>query len=192
MTNITASPMDRRAFLALGLGACCAVGLTACGQSSSKGTYDDGYSAGYAAGLADAEAKAKQEEEEKKASIPTSGVEYAINSASLGTVGGYSTDPVIILELTGKNVGDTDNGIYFNGREITAYQGGKALMSCTYVEGRDSCYGTTVQAGISLDGWVAYRLIDTETPVECKAGNSGSDTNYYGLTNPQTIDLSTL
>ena len=191
MTNVTASPMNRRAFLALGLGACCAVGLSACGQSSSKGTYDDGYSAGYAAGLADAEAKAKQEEEEKKASIPTSGIEYTINSASLGTKQ-YTGEPVLILEVTAKNVSDTDKGITFTGYEIAAYQDGKGLTGWSFVEGRDLPDSRTVQTGVTLDGWMAYELLDTATPVEFKAANTGGGANYYGLTNPQTIDISTL
>ena len=191
MTNMTASPMDRRAFLTLGLGACCAVGLTACGQSSSKGTYDDGYSAGYAAGLADAEAKAKQEEEEKKSSIPTSGVEYTINSASLGAKQ-YSGDAVLILDVTVKNVSDIDQRVFFNGTEISAYQGGKGLTFCNFVDGRDLPDSRTVQPGVTLDGWMAYELLDGTTPVECKAATTSGDANYYGLTNPQTIDISTL
>ncbi len=45
----------------------------------------------------------------------------------------------------------------------------------------------TVQPGTSLDGWTSYELIDTTTPIEIKARQL-SGTDYYGLTNPQTID----
>ena len=191
MTNMTASPMDRRAFLALGLGACCAVGLTACGQSSSKGTYDDGYSAGYAAGLADAEAKAKQEEEEKAASTPTSGVELTINGASLDT-GGAGGKTLLILDLTAKNVDTKDHYISFGYGLLNAYQGGKGLNDTLYVEGRDFSDSRYVQPGVSLDGWIAFELIDTTTPVEISAQQSSNGTVTTGLTNPQTIDLSAL
>ena len=191
MTNTTASPIGRRAFLTLGLGACCAVGLTACGQSSSKGSYDDGYSAGYAAGVADAEAKAKQEEEEKKSAAPTSGIEYTINSASLGARQ-FSGEPVLVLEVSAKNVSDSDQTIYFIGDVIAAYQNGKSLTECPVIEGRDLADSRAVQPGVTLDGWVAFELLDATTPVECKAGNQTSDPDYYALTNPQTIDLSTL
>ncbi len=178
------SSIDRRTFLALGFGACCAFGLAGCGQSS-KGSFDDGYAAGYAAAVSDAEAKAKQEEEEKAASTPESGVEYTITSASLGTVQ-YSGETVLILDVTATNVTAEDTHIYFIGYEISAYQDGKGLTPCTFVEGRDLPDSRTVQAGVSLEGWIAFELIDTTTPVELKAASP------YGLTNPQTIDLSTL
>ena len=96
MKNNVTSPLNRRAFLTLGAGALCAFGLSGC---SSKGSYDDGYAAGYAAAIADME--------QQKASIPTSGIEYTINSASLGKKE-FGGEPVIVIELTGKNVGDND------------------------------------------------------------------------------------
>ncbi|MDB1857186.1 hypothetical protein, partial [Collinsella aerofaciens] len=53
-----------------------------------------------------------------------------------------------------------------------------------------------IQPGAVLEGWLAYELIDETTPVECEAGgqttSSGDENPFYGLTNPQTIDLSTL
>ena len=191
MTNITASPMNRRAFLTLGLGACCAVGLSACGQSSSKGTYDDGYSAGYAAGLADAEAKAKQEEEEKAASTPVSGIECTITGASLGTEK-HTGKSLIVFDVTAKNVSDGDQLVSFIGGLMKVYQDGKGLTMTPIVEGREDADMRTVQPGVSLDGWVAYELIDTTTPVECTVDQSSSGSVVTGLTNPQTIDLSTL
>ena len=191
MTNVTASPMDRRAFLALGLGACCAVGLTACGQSSSKGTYDDGYSAGYAAGLADAEAKAKQEEEEKAASTPVSGIECTITGASLGTEE-LTGKSLIVLDVTAKNVSDGDQPVLFSSGLMNVYQDGKGLNMTMMVEGREDADMRTVQAGVSLNGWVAYELIDTTTPVECSVNQYSDGSVVTGLTNPQTIDPSTL
>ncbi len=179
MNKDAASPLNRRAFLTLGAGALCAFGLSGC---SSKGSYEDGYEAGYAAAIADME--------QQKSSIPTSGIEYTISSASFGSEE-YSGDSVIVLETTGKNVGDKDRSVSFTGFELNAYQGGKALEPCHFVAGRERPDERTVQAGISQDGWFAYTLIDTITPVECKA-SGGEGTASYGLSNPQTIDLSTL
>lgn len=50
--RVAAIPVDRRKFFALGVGVCFAVGLAGCGHTS-QGSYDDGYAAGYAAGVAD-------------------------------------------------------------------------------------------------------------------------------------------
>lgn len=191
MKNAIALPMDRRTFFALGLGACCAVGLNACGQSSSKGSYDDGYSAGYAAGLADAEAKAKQEEEEKAASAPVSGIECTITGASLATEK-YSDRTLIVLDVTAKNVTDGDQLVYFGSGLMNVYQDGKGLNMTTLVEGREEADSRTVQPGVSLDGWIAFELIDTVTPVECTVNQLSSGSVMTDLTNPQTIDLSTL
>ena len=191
MKNATALPMDRRTFFTLGLGACCAVGLTACGQSSAKGSYDDGYSAGYAAGVADAEAKAKQEEEEKAASTPVSGIECTITGASLGTEK-LSGRSLIVLDVTAKNVSDEDQLVYFGSGLMNVYQDGKGLTMTTIVEGREDADSRSVQPGVSLDGWVAYELIDTVTPVECAVNQLSSGSVMTALTNPQTVDLSTL
>ena len=179
MKNNVTSPLNRRAFLTLGAGALCAFGLSGC---SSKGSYDDGYAAGYAAAIADME--------QQKASIPTSGIEYTINSASLGKKE-FGGEPVIVIELTGKNVGDNDHTVSFTGYELSVYQNGKALTPCPLVQGREAPDSRSVQAGVSQDGWIAYELLDTTTPVECKASSTGG-TASYGLSNPQTIDLSTL
>lgn len=192
MRRDMASLMSRRGFLLTTFGAFCAAGLAGCGQSSSKGSYDDGYSAGYAAGVADAEAEAKagQGTEASSSSVPSSGIEYTINSASL-EARQYSGAPVLVLEVTGKNVSDADKPVFFTGTQIAAYQDGKSLTDCSFVEGRDLPESRTIQAGASLDGWLGYELIDTTTPVELKAGNVAG-TNYYGLSNPQTIDLGAL
>lgn len=192
MMDMTASPMDRRAFLTFSLGACCAVGLTACGQSSSKGSYDDGYSAGYAAGMADAEAKAKQEEEEKAASAPYSGIECTITGASLANEE-YSGKSLIVIDVTAKNVASVDKDITFGSGLMNVYQDGKGLTTTSLVEGRERPdFMRTVKPGVSMNGWVAYELIDSTTPVECAVNQLSDGTVMTGLTNPQTIDLSTL
>lgn len=185
------SRLGRREFLALGVGACCALGLAACGQTDSKGSYDDGYAAGYAAGVADAETKAAQEEEEKAASTPTSGIEYTITGASLAAEK-YSDKTLLVLELTGKNVSDSDQMITFSSTNLSVYQDGKGLTSGGIpADGREIAEMRTVQPETTLDGWAWFELIDTTTPVEIKAMQlNGAD--YYGLTNPQTIDPTTL
>lgn len=180
--------MDRRDFLTLGAGALCALGLGGC---SSKGSYDDGYTAGYAAGVADAEAKAQQEEEEKAASTPITGVEATITGASLGAET-LTGNALIVLDISAKNVSAEDTTIVFGSGLINVYQDGKGLTPTLSVEGRNMPDFRSVQAGVSLDGWVAYELIDTTTPVECKANQLSDGTTYSGLTNPQTIDPSAL
>ena len=181
--------IDRKAFLTLGLGACCAAGLTACGMGGDKdkGSYDDGYAAGYAAGLADA---AKDAESEQGGSSASSSykVEYTINSASLG-VAKFTGESLIILDMSGKNVSGADQWISFNRSAISVYQNGVELNSWSTVEGRESSDSRTVQDGVSLDGWIAFELLDSTTPVECK--QISSITNLR-LTNPQTIDITAL
>lgn len=192
MRNDMTLPARRMVFAAMIFCGLCIFGLAGCGQSSSKGSYDDGYSAGYAAGVADAEAEAKagQGTEASSSSVPSSGIEYTINSTSL-EARQYSGAPVLVLEVTGRNVSDADKPVFFTGTQIAAYQDGKSLTECGFVEGRDLPESRTIQAGASLDGWLGYELIDTTAPVELKAGNVAG-TNYYGLSNPQTVDLGAL
>lgn len=86
--------------------------------------------------------------------------------------------------------------VHFAGNEILAFQDGKGLNSGVLVEGLDLPESRQIQPGAVLEGWLAYELIDETTPVECEADgqitSSGDENAFYGLTNPQTIDLSTL
>ena len=86
--------------------------------------------------------------------------------------------------------------VMFSGNEILAFQDGKGLNPSMLVEGLDLPESRQIQPGTVLEGWLGYELIDETTPVECEAGGqiASSDNNeaIYGLTNPQTIDLSTL
>lgn len=64
-----------------------------------------------------------------------------------------------------------------------------------FVEGLDLPESRQIQPGTELEGWFGFELIDETTPVECEAGSqtsSGDESAFYGLTNPQTIDLSSL
>lgn len=181
--------MDRRAFLALGLATGAAL-LSACSGQDSKGSYDDGYAAGYAAAQADAQKSEDGNGEGDEA--PTSGIEYTITGAKFGKKQ-YTGEPVLILSVTAKNVSDKDQIAFFNGNEITAYQDGKALDAWMFVDGLDLPDSRQIQPGVELEGWLGYELIDTTTPVECKVGcGAGAQESYYKLSNPQTIDLSTL
>lgn len=185
----TTTLIPRRAFLALGLAAGSAC-LTAC---SGKGSYDEGYAAGYAAAQADAA------EKEKGGSggdgdIPASGIEYTITGAQRGVESYGDGKPLLILNVTTKNVSDDLQTVLFSGNEIVAFQDGKGLKSSMLVEGLDLPESRQIQPGTELEGWLGYELIDETTPVECEAGGqiASSDDAIFGLTNPQTIDLSTL
>lgn len=179
--------MDRRAFLALGLAAGAAL-LSACSGQDSKGSYDEGYAAGYAAAQADAQNN--EDDNGKTSDAPTSGIEYTITGAQFGKKQ-YADEPLLILSVTAKNVSDKDQIAFFNGNEITTYQAGKALGVCMFADGLDLPDSRQIQPGVELEGWLGYELIDTVTPVECKASSFGED-NYYKLSNPQTFDLNTL
>ena len=188
---------SRREALALGLGLAIA-GLSGCGINiTTKGSYDDGYADGYAAGLAAGKDTSTDASDGSQVSdIPSSGIEYTINTASLGftryPVTGDGT--VLVLDMTAKNVSDQVASIYF-GDVLSAYQDGKGLMWATNVEGYEHCNVTDVKPGVTLDGWVAYELLDTTTPVELEAKTSQTGEMsqvMYGLTNPRTVDLTQL
>lgn len=187
----TTALIPRRAFLALGLAAGSAC-LTAC---SGKGSYDDGYAAGYAAAQADAAGKEK-DGSGGNGDIPASGIEYTITGAQRGVESYGDGKPLLILNLTAKNVSEDLQTVMFSGNEILAFQDGKGLNPSMLVEGLDLPESRQIQPGMVLEGWLGYELIDETTPVECEAGGqiASSDNNeaIYGLTNPQTIDLSTL
>ncbi|WP_322153572.1 DUF5067 domain-containing protein [Paratractidigestivibacter sp.] len=195
----SSTKIARREFLALGLGAA-AAGLAACSSGGSKGSYDDGYSAGYAAGLeagkAEAESSAKAEAEAAESSIPASGIEYTINKASLAAekYALRGTGVAIVLEVMAKNVSDEVQSAFFTGNAMSAYQDGKALGQASDVEGYEYVSGTEIKPGVTLDGWIAYELLDETTPVEIEADTTSSVNGqpYYGLANPQTIDPTTL
>lgn len=187
----TTALIPRRAFLALGLAAGSAC-LTAC---SGKGSYDDGYAAGYAAAQADAVGKEK-DGSGGNGDIPASGIEYTITGAQRAVESSSDGKPLLILNVTAKNVSDDLQTAHFAGDEIVAFQDGKGLNPSISVEGLDLPEIRQLQPGAVLEGWFAYELIDETTPVECEAGgqtiSSGDENAFYGLTNPQTIDLSTL
>ena len=187
----TTALIPRRAFLALGLAAGSAC-LTAC---SGKGSYDDGYAAGYAAAQADAAGKEK-DGSGGNGDIPASGIECTITGAQRGVESYGDGKPLLILNLTAKNVSEDLQTVMFSGNEILAFQDGKGLNPSMLVEGLDLPESRQIQPGTVLEGWLGYELIDETTPVECEAGGqiASSDNNeaIYGLTNPQTIDLSTL
>ncbi len=185
----TTALIPRRAFLALGLAAGSAC-LTAC---SGKGSYDDGYAAGYAAAQADAAGKEK-DGSGGGGDIPASGIEYTITGAQRGVEQLDHSKSLLILNVTAKNVSDDLQTVIFSGNEILAFQDGKGLKSDMFVEGLDLPESRQIQPGTELEGWFGFELIDETTPVECEAGGqmTSSDDAIYGLTNPQTIDLSTL
>ena len=95
---------------------------------------------------------------------------------------------LLILNVTAKNVSNEDQLASFLGIEIATYQDGKGLDSSPLADGLDDPDSRTIQPGVELEGWLGYELIDTTTPVECKADADG----FYKFSNPQTIDLSTL
>ncbi|MGN8740998.1 DUF5067 domain-containing protein [Collinsella sp. LCP19S3_C6] len=187
----TTALIPRRAFLALGLTAASAC-LTAC---SGKGSYDDGYAAGYAAAQADAAGKEK-DGSGGDGDIPVSGIVYTITGAQRGVESYSDGKPLLILNVTAKNVSEDLQTVMFSGNEILAFQDGKGLNPSMLVEGLDLPESRQIQPGTVLEGWLGYELIDETTPVECEAGGqiASSDNNeaIYGLTNPQIIDLSTL
>lgn len=187
----TTALIPRRAFLALGLTAASAC-LTAC---SGKGSYDDGYAAGYAAAQADAAGKEK-DGSDGDGDIPVSGIEYTITGAQRGVESYSDGKPLLILNVTAKNVSEDLQTVMFSGNEILAFQDGKGLNPSMLVEGLNLPESRQIQSGTVLEGWLGYELIDETTPVECEAGGqiASSDNNeaIYGLTNPQIIDLSTL
>ena len=98
--------------------------------------------------------------------------------------------------MTAKNVSDDLQAVIFSGNEILAFQDGKGLKPDMFVEGLDLPESRQIQPGTELEGWFGFELIDETTPVECEAGcqaaTSGDENAIYGLTNPQTIDLSSL
>jgi hypothetical protein len=169
---------------------CALLGLTAC-AGQSKGSYEDGYSAGYTAGYADALAASdtaiKATEESSTTKAPISGIEYTITGASLGTEK-LTGETCLVLNVTAKNVSDTAATPLFSATQIECYQNGQGLQSTGLVEGLDMVTGRKLQPGVTQDGWLAYKLIDETTPVSCEAGSPDT----YAVSNPQTIDLSTL
>lgn len=186
----TTALIPRRAFLALGLAAGSAC-LTAC---SGKGSYDDGYAAGYAAAQADADKNKKKGSAGGSSDAPTSGIEYTITGTTRGAEQLDHSKSLLILNVTAKNVSDDLKNATFTGLEIDTFQDGKGLESSRLAEGLDLPESRQIKPGAELEGWLAYELIDETTPVECEAGGqmTSSDDAIYGLTNPQTIDLSTL
>lgn len=185
--------IPRRAFLALGLAAVSAC-LAACSGKDSKGSYDDGYAAGYAAAQADA--AGKKSGSNGNNDIPVSGIEYTITGAQRGVESSSGGKPLLILNVTAKNISDDLQTVMISGNEILTFQDGKGLKPDMFVEGLDLPESRQIQPGTELEGWFGFELIDETTPVECKAGcqtaASGDENAIYGLTNPQTIDLSTL
>ncbi len=174
------------------------MGLTACSSGDSKGTYEDGYSAGYAAGFEAGKAEVSSNSQSSSSSdIPESGIEYTINKVSLGNAE-YSSDgtgAAVVLDVTAKNVSDEVKHAFFIEDVVCAYQNGIALTECISVEGYDYYGGAEIKPGATLDGWVAYELLDETTPIELEAGMVGTTEGkkpYYGLTNPQTVDPTTL
>jgi len=187
----TTALIPRRAFLALGLAAGSAC-LTAC---SGKGSYDDGYAAGYAAAQADAAGKEK-DGSGGNGDIPASGIEYTITGAQRGVESYGDGKPLLILNVTAKNVSDDLQFVVFSGNEIATFQDGMGLKSGMLAEGLDLPESRQIKPGAELEGWLGYELIDEATPVECEVGHQATsadrETAFYGLTNPQTIDPSTL
>ena len=187
----TTALIPRRAFLALGLAAGSAC-LTAC---SGKGSYDDGYAAGYAAAQADTAGKEK-DGSGGDGDIPASGIEYTITGAQRGVESYSDGKPLLILNVTAKNVSDDPQFVLFSGNEIAAFQDGKGLKSGMLAEGLDLPESRQIKPGAELEGGLGYELIDETTPFECEAGHQATsadhETAFYGLTNPQTIDPSTL
>ena len=187
----TTALIPRRAFLVLGLAAGSAC-LTAC---SGKGSYDDGYAAGYAAARADAAGKEKDGSGES-GDIPASGIEFTITGAQRGVESYSDGKPLLILNVTAKNVSDDLQFVLFSGNEIAAFQDGKGLKSGMLVEGLDLPESRQIKPGAELEGWLGYELIDETTPIECEVGHQATsaddETAFYGLSNPQTIDPSTL
>ena len=113
----TTALIPRRAFLALGLTAASAC-LTAC---SGKGSYDDGYAAGHAAAQADAAGKEK-DGSGGDGDIPVSGIEYTITGAQRGVESYSDGKPLLILNVTAKNVSDDLQAVIFSGNEILAHE----------------------------------------------------------------------
>ena len=187
----TTALIPRRAFLALGLAAGSAC-LTAC---SGKGSYDDGYAAGYAAAQADTAGKEK-DGSGGDGDIPASGIEYTITGAQRGVESYSDGKPLLILNVTAKNVSDDPQFVLLSGHEIAAVQDGKGLTSGMLAEGLDLPESRQIKPGAELEGWLGYELIDETTPVECEVGHQATsadhETAFYGLANPQTIDPSTL
>ena len=187
----TTALIPRRAFLALGLAAGSAC-LTAC---SGKGSYDDGYAAGYAAAQADTAGKEK-DGSGGDGDIPASGIEYTITGAQRGVESYSDGKPLLILNVTAKNVSDDPQFVLFSGNEIAAFQDGKGLKSGMLAEGLDLPESRQIKPGAELEGWLGYELIDETTPVEGEVGHQATsadhETAFYGLTKPQTIDPSTL
>lgn len=187
----TTALIPRRAFLALGLAAGSAC-LTAC---SGKGSYDDGCAAGYAAAQADTAGKEK-DGSGGDGDIPASGIEYTITGAQRGVESYSDGKPLLILNVTAKNVSDDPQFVLFSGNEIAAFQDGKGLKSGMLAEGLDLPESRQIKPGAELEGWLGYELIDETTPVECEVGHQATsadhETAFYGLANPQTIDPSTL
>lgn len=199
MNSGISTAITRRYFLAAVL-ASTATGLTACSSNGSKGGYDDGYSAGFAAGYEagrSAKEDAGKDDDITSDGIPQSGIEYTIDSVSRGDVE-YSlngTGIAIVLNVTAKNVSDDVVQAFFIDRIMNVYQDGKALAGTTSVVGYDYYGGTELKPGATLDGWVAYELLDETIPIEIEAGTintSDGKTPYYGLANPQTVDPTTL
>lgn len=187
----TTALIPRRAFLALGLAAGSAC-LTAC---SGKGSCDDGYAAGYAAAQADTAGKEK-DGSGGDGDIPASGIEYTITGAQRGVESYSDGKPLLILNVTAKNVSDDPQFVLFSGNEIAAFQDGKGLKSGMLAEGLDLPESRQIKPGAELEGWLGYELIDETAPVECEVGHQATsadhETAFYGLANPQTIDPSTL
>ena len=215
MKSVGTANIDRRKFLALGLGAV-TMGLTACSSGNSKESYEEGYSAGYSSGYTagieagkaestgantntstSTSADTSESSKAETSNVPESGIEYTINGVSLGTVkySSHGTGVALVLDLTAKNVSNEAKSAIFIGSVVNAYQDGKALDEAFLVEGYETSYGTEIKPGATLNGWVAYELLDETTPVELEAGTinaSSGKTPYYGLTNPQTVDTATL
>lgn len=199
MNSGISTVISRRYFLAAVL-ASTAAGLTACSSNGSKGGYDDGYSAGFAAGYEagkSAKEDAGKDDGTTSGGIPQSGIEYTIDSVSRGDVEYplYGTGTAIVLNVTAKNISDDVAQAFFIDNIMSVYQDGKALAGTTSVVGYDYYGGTELKPGATLDGWVAYELLDETTPIEIEAGTINTTdgrTPYYGLTNPQTVDPAAL
>lgn len=117
----------------------------------------------------------------------TPGIELTIINAVLSHSGHSTHDPVLVLNLTACNVSKENQLINWIPGEIKAYQDGKSLTETFFVNGFDDSdnYSCELKPGATVDGWQAFYLLDDSTPVELEEGDEA-------LSNPQTIDLSTL
>lgn len=155
--------------------------LTGCPSAGSDAAAQAAYEAGYHAGQVDG----------ASATTNFSGVVYKIESAYTttgATPGSKEEDAFVVVNLTAKNVSKDDATAAFTGSQVAVRQGDATLSPVIDLPGLEEALAQRLAPGESCEGWATFRLADTAAPLAIEQDAE----LFYGLENPQTIDLASL